>query len=684
MKTRSLWHPVVFSIFVSYSISFAQWTQTNGPFGGNVTSLVTDGSYLYASTGTGVYRSADNAASWLPANRGLTDVAVSGLFTHAQSLYARTNKGVFFSQDHGGNWMPMGLTNYYITDFTFTDSLLFVGTYYGLFHSGDSGLTWIGPDSALGSKTIQSLYTRGQSLFAGVGANVFKSTNQGASWIQLSLPQSYRPSAINSFGNVLLVGDDEVVYSSRDDGLTWTTGQLGELNTFVLSFAKFGTNIFAGTSGGVFLSNDSAKTWKSPTLTYYNVQALVVLNSILFAATYGGGLFESSDNAAHWTTANNGLGSMGVTGLATIGSQLYAATFGGGIYMTSDGGSTWTSVSDGLGTPFIQSVSYIDGVLFSGTLGGIYRSLPYPPKWTRVASAFPQSWVYGFSSNSDGIFAAGIGVSLSTDNGSTWQVVDSTVPGSWVFSVLCKETEILAGTNWGGVICSTDAGKTWSKRDSGLTNMTVRSLALSENNLLAGTMGGGVFISNNDGMTWSPTSLDTSGVYCLAVSNGAAFAATTAGILVSADGGENWKSTDLRLGYDFLTIAPSGQDLYVGSQAGGLWHRPMWQMTTSVEPPKINNVNTFVLSQNFPNPFNPSTLISYHLPVVSSVVLKVFDVLGRDVQTIVDRSQSAGDHSISFDASALPSGVYFFRLDALGQVQPFQRHTKTRKMILIK
>ena len=72
----------------------------------------------------------------------------------------------------------------------------------------------------------------------------------------------------------------------------------------------------------------------------------------------------------------------------------------------------------------------------------------------------------------------------------------------------------------------------------------------------------------------------------------------------------------------------------------------------------------FRLYQNYPNPFNPSTAISYQLPVNSFVVLRVFDILGREVATLLNEQQRAGNHSVQFNAATLPSGVYFYRLEA--------------------
>ncbi len=85
----------------------------------------------------------------------------------------------------------------------------------------------------------------------------------------------------------------------------------------------------------------------------------------------------------------------------------------------------------------------------------------------------------------------------------------------------------------------------------------------------------------------------------------------------------------------------------------------------------------YALRQNYPNPFNPTTTISYDLPKSSRVVLNIYDVLGREVRSLVDREQPAGRHEVSFDASALSTGMYFFRLTA-GQF------TDVKKLLLVK
>ncbi|RKY91854.1 MAG: hypothetical protein DRQ01_07045 [Ignavibacteriae bacterium] len=87
--------------------------------------------------------------------------------------------------------------------------------------------------------------------------------------------------------------------------------------------------------------------------------------------------------------------------------------------------------------------------------------------------------------------------------------------------------------------------------------------------------------------------------------------------------------------------------------------------------------NTFELHQNYPNPFNPSTTISYSVPEIEFVTLKVYDVLGKEVATLINEEKQAGSYEVEFGAQNLSSGIYFYKLQAGSFVE-------TRKMILLK
>lgn len=117
------------------------------------------------------------------------------------------------------------------------------------------------------------------------------------------------------------------------------------------------------------------------------------------------------------------------------------------------------------------------------------------------------------------------------------------------------------------------------------------------------------------------------------------------------------RSWDINNSDDYITIKYSG--------------------TTGVEQNEISVPDNFVIYQNYPNPFNPTTLIRFQLPVSGNVTLKVYDVLGNQVATLVNEDKSVGTHEVEFDGSNLSSGIYFYQLQAGSFIE-------TKKMILIK
>lgn len=97
---------------------------------------------------------------------------------------------------------------------------------------------------------------------------------------------------------------------------------------------------------------------------------------------------------------------------------------------------------------------------------------------------------------------------------------------------------------------------------------------------------------------------------------------------------------------------------------------------SSINPPTSGEL-TFQLFNNFPNPFNPSTIIKYQIPEYSNVQIKIYDVLGKEVAQLVNEEKIAGYHEVEFNGSHLASGVYFYRIQAGDFVE-------TKKMILMK
>ena len=104
----------------------------------------------------------------------------------------------------------------------------------------------------------------------------------------------------------------------------------------------------------------------------------------------------------------------------------------------------------------------------------------------------------------------------------------------------------------------------------------------------------------------------------------------------------------------------------------------MVQSSTFIEDEmKSSQPNSFALEQNYPNPFNPSTRIRYSVPNRSNVIIRVFDILGREIETLVDGEKQTGTYEITWHSKGLPSGVYFYQIKAGDFIQ-------TKKMLLLK
>jgi Tol biopolymer transport system component len=106
-------------------------------------------------------------------------------------------------------------------------------------------------------------------------------------------------------------------------------------------------------------------------------------------------------------------------------------------------------------------------------------------------------------------------------------------------------------------------------------------------------------------------------------------------------------------------------------------HKNLLDKNTSSSAKENSQLITYALSQNYPNPFNPKTVISYQLPATSNVTLKVYDLLGDEVATLINEEKPGGEYEVEFNAASLPSGVYYYQLKA-------GEYVNTKKMVLLK
>jgi photosystem II stability/assembly factor-like uncharacterized protein len=395
------------------------------------------------------------------------------------------------------------------------------------------------------------------------------------------------------------------------------------------------SNIFAGTNGdGIYASTDDGINWTAysnglPNLTIVTSLAICPLNktgnSNLFAGT-NTGIYLSKNNGLNWTPFNNGLTNSEVLSLVVSDTNIFAGTNGKGVFLSTNNGSSWSEVNNGLlnnystnvysllVTPFGADSSY---ALFAGTSRGVFRS---------------------------------------TDNGANW--TDENVGLSYypaVNSLVSSGKYLFAGT-FAGVFLSTNYGSTWTAVNNGLNNSVVFSLAISADgkDLFAGTLHNGVFLSKDNGENWS------------AINDGLANL-TIYSLFVNSEGTSTTK-------------------IFAGTYSN-VYHRSISDLITDVKKENNNFPASYSLKQNYPNPFNPTTSISYQLAspstsrsglqAYSHVTIKVYDLLGREIATLVNEIKPAGNYSVKFDGSKLTSGIYFYRMES-------GTYSQTKKLLLLK
>jgi len=277
----------------------------------------------------------------------------------------------------------------------------------------------------------------------------------------------------------------------------------------------------------------------------------------------------------------------------------------------------------------------------------------------------------------------------STDGGETFQGL--TVPcvegNTDCLSVLAVHPEdgnvLFAGGSAplcgsGSLLRSVDRGSNWTK----VLRSPVHAISFSRGfpQILFAASDSGMYRSTDTGETWE-------------IVKDGSFRSVEAGrpefgyVYGGAGDGKLWRSTDGGSTWEIynnsFTSAPiigihkySDSDTLIVAATDGVF-KVFESYVVGVKEEFTFPVRSFELHQNYPNPFNPTTSISYTIPVRSSVVLSVFDLLGRKVRVLVDQVQNPGFYEVRFDASSLAGGVYFLRLVA-------EKTVLTRKMIIQK
>jgi photosystem II stability/assembly factor-like uncharacterized protein len=472
----------------------------------------------------------------------------------------------------------------------------------------------------------------------------------------------YSMAAIpNGSGLTLFAGAGRVLRST-DNGASWTVADNGitGLNVYALATvpnAGGGTDLYAGTGEGVFLSSDNGDHWTNVSFIYSRVQALEVTPSGAILAGTEADVFRSTDGGATWTDTNSNALPLdfAVNLNGTSGVSLFVGGSPTGVQKATDDGVTWSGSSNSLDDVDVNSVGVVpNGSGGSNILAGTYS-----------------------------------GIFISTNDGGYWQSVNANpMPLDYVVTSNGSGGHNVFGGGFGGVWLSTTYGQTWVP--SGLPDKIVQGMAVTANgaNLFAGGDPFGVYRSTDNGATWTLVNngLADLRITALLSPDGAnLFAAGAGGIFLSSDNGNNWSSagTGLTTGVSSLAVSGDGSTMLAGTTSFGVWRRPLSEMIdapTSQDVTPASLTSSIALRANHPNPFRAGTTIYYALPRAMPARIAIYDVAGRTVRTLVNGNEEMGERRVTWDGTSesgarVGRGMYLYRLEAGGK-------TWTRKMIL--
>lgn len=377
----------------------------------------------------------------------------------------------------------------------------------------------------------------------------------------------------------------------------------------------------------------------------------------------------------------------------------YACGFGGLTLKTTNSGTNWTAMPT-ITVTYLYSIYFLtDLVGFTcGTNGKIARTTD-GSSWVSQVSGTTQTLRSITFRGSNAGFAVGDNgtILLTTDGGTNWLPPNLDQSGSdnyYSVNFNSASTGWICGYNTAAVIKkSTDGAHTWQNQSAGLGNFILRDIKfLNSTTGIAVGDGGYIVRTTNGGTNWiqsaSGITNDLQSIDLGAIGLGSFtwYAAGFGGkILKSTNDGVSWgqltSGTTINLfELDVCTnsrdtvFACGGQGLIIRTTNGGGSFVGLEQNGNSIPA-------EYSLNQNYPNPFNPSTKIGFNIPVNSFVTIEVFDMLGRKISDLVNNDLNAGSYNISFNASGLSSGIYFYRLTAVSGGTNF---TKTMKLNLIK
>lgn len=375
--------------------------------------------------------------------------------------------------------------------------------------------------------------------------------------------------------------------------------------------------------------------------------------------------------------------------------------YNGTILKTTNGGVNWISKnSSNLGSLytlkfFNLQTGYAIGL--TGTEGVIYRTTNSGENWSGNfivmdslqgffrCNFFSETTWYTIAYVDVEFFGTATAIFKTTNSGLNWVRKTFVMPTEYISEVYFVNeltghfvTRRTSMPLFGYHYITTNGGTNWSFNALGGNSYSV--FFLDVNTGFSGGDGGYIWKSTNGGFNWTIAQCCPGGLQGAfsfpSVNTG--YSAGYGKIYKTTNGGSNWMNAsasftnivyyDIKFLNDTVGYCVGDAGTILKTTNGGI---------TAIHQTGTSIPESFSLSQNFPNPFNPVTSINFDIPISSFTKLIVYDQLGREVETLVNEQLTPGSYKYEWSAVDYPSGVYFYKLEA-------GEFTETKKMILIK
>ncbi len=725
MKTAIL--AFLFLIFSTSLVAQNFWQQSNFPsfYDGEVTSIASKNELVLASSyQDGLAISTDTGENWFATSptenfQPYSAVAITNsgyLFAVGGSggyLYRSTDIGITWSQCAGIQSLYNG------PDITIgNNENIYVSSYQGVHRSTDFGNTWTLQNNGLiiggSSPFVHINSTSNGNLVAATPSGIFKSTNNADSWFTISSIGAVNV-AINSLGYVYSnryredpYYSTDTLYRTTNNGVSWQKLDR-EVHSFVF-INPVDQAIVLGDYSYIkhySISTDYGITWSDFSIDGSPINMSYNENGNYFVGTNDVGILKTNTLTGSWQPSNTGFpGSVTkVSSVISNSGKISAGTSTFGLFSSIDNGNSFTKIYPGLNS--INKLSVTSNGYMFAINGTIVRSTDLGINWFDYP---PPGVLYDLNTFSlctyGNVILTGGQRSMedaeldrSSDNGDNWDEVFSINGSAYQDEYKIIDLEMnFDGAVLGCVqkrhninppmptwiysyalIRSTDFGLTWNSSD--FIYDKIIDFAWNYSGVVFAITSQGSLKSTDNGLSWNYTTgiLPSLDLRSFAISYDDIIYVGTgnSGVIYSDDSGNSWNLLNQGMQDTLINsiyISPDGF-LFAGTEHNGVLRsiNPI----TFVENQTGTFIQTYNLLQNYPNPFNPTTSMQFTIGSRQFVSLKVYDILGREIETLVNEEKPAGEYEVEFDGSNLPSGIYFYRLKA-------GEFTETRKMVLLR